>query len=95
MALSKIIVANGGEICKTNRASIAVVGEGDNPGKPFLLPKAIMSVREELKKMHAVVYHDWISKCIMEGQHVDFENYRAPLVSTVISNCICSCCFNY
>ena len=72
-----------------------MVGEGDDPGKPFLLPKAIMSVREELKKMHAAVYHDWISKCITEGQFVGFEKYRALLVSTVISNCICSCFFNY
>ena len=87
--LSKIILANGGEISEPEKADIAVVGrveKGNEKETPFRLPKGLLSERDKLKRVHTVVYHKWISKCAREGKFVDSEGYRAPLVSFVCFN---------
>ena len=85
--LSKIILANGGEIFEPEKADIAVVGrveKGNKKETPFRLPKGLLSERD---KLNTVVYHTWISKCSREGKFVDSEGYRAPLVSFVCFKC--------
>ena len=51
--LSKIILANGGEISEPEKADIAVVGrveKGNEKETPFRLPKRLLSERDKLTK---------------------------------------------
>ena len=82
--LSKLVVSNGGEISGPENATEAVVGwraPNKEPEKPFCLPKVLRPEHDKLQAIDNIVYHARTSKCVTERKIVDYEEYKAPLVS--------------